>query len=72
MADLAHLPYGQIIGDVGVKLLEDTNKRPNVARLARFPKTPYTSRLLIRVYRWWKEISSRPAWLTVVAEGKAA
>ncbi|KAI0092259.1 glutathione S-transferase [Irpex rosettiformis] len=53
VADLAHLPTGTIIGDVGVKLLGDPDKRPNVAR-------------------WWKEISSLPSWLTVVAEAKAA
>ncbi|KAI0092258.1 glutathione S-transferase [Irpex rosettiformis] len=53
LADLAHLPSGQIMGDVGVKLLEDAHKRPNVSR-------------------WWKEISSLPSWLAVIADAKAA
>ncbi len=34
MADLAHIPIGAVITYYGVKLLEDAEKRPNVARLA--------------------------------------
>ena len=37
IADLAHLPLGALIGKIGVKLLEDPMKRPNVSRYLAIP-----------------------------------
>ncbi|KAI0764080.1 glutathione S-transferase [Irpex lacteus] len=31
-ADLSHLPFGTLIGNIGIKVLENPVKRPNVAR----------------------------------------
>ncbi|KAF5364697.1 hypothetical protein D9758_005629 [Tetrapyrgos nigripes] len=44
LADIFHLPYGEMLFQAGSDLL--TSKGPNVAR-------------------WWKDISSRPAWQAV-------
>ncbi|CAM0135279.1 hypothetical protein VKS41_000137 [Umbelopsis sp. WA50703] len=43
LADICHLPYGQLAYNAGLDDVFDAPSRPNVAR-------------------WWKNISSQPAW----------
>ncbi|THH27556.1 hypothetical protein EUX98_g6628 [Antrodiella citrinella] len=70
LADLFHLPYGALITKIGIDFLVDETKRPHVARcvinsVARGRPEDYLLTRSSPVDRWWKEISSRPAWQKV-------